>query len=548
MQEVPADMKNPFRSISFKAIVSIVLILTLFAVIVCAIGYSGFRDAMFNQFSDDAFRVARAAARAVDADRIGAYMESGGEGEEYRAVWNRLDQLCNGTEATFIYVIVPDLEDYGHITFVFSTVLHGTQYSPYEVGYVRATTNMEYRQKYKALYAGESERELLRLEDRAYANSTHHITAMVPLRGSDGQTTAILCVQRQLTILSALQSSYVRSVLTVLLILTLLVIVGEGWLLGKTVIRPIRCVTEEASRFARENVIASEKLSSRIRNRDEIGVLAASIDQMEEQVVSYVDNLTKITAEQERIEAELDIARQIQHSMLPGVFPAFPERTDFEISALMDPAREVGGDFYDFFLTDDEHLALVIADVSGKGIPAALLMTKAMGLIKNQLLAGSSPAEALRRVNVQLCEGNEQNMFVTAWVAVLALSSGQGVSVNAGHEHPTLRRSGGLYELVCYRHSPVLGALPEADYRERRFVLQPGDSIFVYTDGVPEAADEQNRLFGSERMLDALNRDPEAVPEVLLQTVLESVEAFAGKAPQFDDITMLCLRYRGSDA
>ena len=271
-------------------------------------------------------------------------------------------------------------------------------------------------------------------------------------------------------------------------------------------------------------------------------------------VVEYVQifNSVRLSAEKmqsekekERIGAELNVATQIQADMLPRIFPAFPERTEFDLFASMAPAKEVGGDFYDFFLVDDDHIALVMADVSGKGVPAALFMVIAKTLIKNRALLGESPATVLKNVNEQLCEGNEAELFVTVWLAVIEISTGKGMAANAGHEHPVLRRAGGRYELVTYRHSPAVATMEGIRFREHPFELHPGDSLFVYTDGVPEATNSKDELFGNDRMLEALNSEPDAVPEQLLKNVRSGIDTFVGDAPQFDDITMLGFTYMG---
>ncbi len=282
-----------------------------------------------------------------------------------------------------------------------------------------------------------------------------------------------------------------------------------------------------------------------VRSNDEIGDLATSFNQMAASLNQYVKDLTKVTAEKERIGAELNVATQIQADMLPRIFPAFPDRSEFDLYAVMDPAKEVGGDFYDYFMVDDDHIALVMADVSGKGVPAALFMVIAKTLIKSRAQMGDSPAEILNNVNEQLCEGNEAELFVTVWLAVIEISTGKGLAANAGHEHPVIRRAGGKYELVQYRHSPAVAAIQGVHFREHSFELHPGDSLFVYTDGVPEATNADNRMFGTERMLDVMNRDPLAAPRPLLQTVWKEIDIFVGDAPQFDDITMLNFQYRG---
>ena len=261
--------------------------------------------------------------------------------------------------------------------------------------------------------------------------------------------------------------------------------------------------------------------------------------------VNWTAEAMKNEKEKERISAELNVATQIQADMLPRIFPAFPERKEFDIYASMTPAKEVGGDFYDFFLIDEDHLGLVMADVSGKGVPAALFMVIAKTLIKNRAQLGGSPAEILQDVNEQLCEGNEAELFVTVWLAILEISTGKGMAANAGHEHPALKRAGGAFEMVKYRHSPAVATMEGIRFREHAFELHPGDSLYVYTDGVTEATNKSNALFGEERTLNALNRNLSSDAKETLITVKNEIDAFVGDAVQFDDITMLCIDYFG---
>lgn len=270
------------------------------------------------------------------------------------------------------------------------------------------------------------------------------------------------------------------------------------------------------------------------------------IDRTSHALNDQMDTIRRMTAEQERISTEMNLAREIQASALPLIFPPFPEREDIDLYASMTPAKEVGGDFYDFFMIDDDHLALVIADVSGKGIPAALFMMVSQALIKTQLMTGLAPAEALTNVNLQLCENNDSQMFVTVWAAVIELSTGKGLACNAGHENPALRRADGAFELLEYPHNMFVGAVKKARYQNREFELKPGDCIFVYTDGVPEAANDAEEMFGEEQLCEALNQRPDAEPEELIRHVHDTVNRFAGNAKQFDDITMLCVKYYGT--
>ena len=242
---------------------------------------------------------------------------------------------------------------------------------------------------------------------------------------------------------------------------------------------------------------------------------------------------------------DLALASSIQENVLPKTFPYLPDRKEFDLYASMNPAKEVGGDFYDFFMVDDDHLCLVIADVSGKGIPAALFMMVSRTLIKNRALLGEEPEKVLYEVNNQLCENNEAELFVTVWMAVISLSTGKGFAVNAGHEHPALRHKDGLFELVSYKHSMAVAAMENIKFKQHEFQLAPGDTLFVYTDGVAEATNSSDELFGTERMINSLNSVPGATPEMLLVNMTSSIDSFVKDAKQFDDITMLAFTYNG---
>ena len=540
-------MKILKQHAAVKSIGGIVLLLLVFFAVVSIIGYNSFTEALLSQYSEGAFLTAETAAQMLDADRMDEYAESGGITQEYRDVWEKMDHLCNSSGSTFIYVIRPDRSDYAHITFLFSTIDHESKYTIYDFGYVRDTTNDEYRQKYRALYDLEAERELV-IRDRGYIETDAHITAMIGLKGSDGQVKAILCVQRQMDVLSRARQKYLNKIVLTLIVLVVLVIIGQSLFLHRTLLQPLKLISDEATRFSKESVKAEKKLRETIRNRDEIGQLAVSIDRMEEQIQDYVASITQITAEKERINTELTLATRIQADMLPHVFPAFPERKEFELYANMDPAKEVGGDFFDFFLVDDDHLCITIADVSGKGIPAALFMMASKILLQNNAMTGKKPAEILTDVNAAICANNREQMFVTVWLGILELSTGRLTAANAGHEYPVLMRAGEPFELYKDKHGFVIGGMEGVKYRQYELQINPGDKLFLYTDGVPEATDANGELFGTGRMIDALNERKDDSPTKVLEGVRRAVDDFVKESEQFDDLTMLCLVYRGPEA
>jgi sigma-B regulation protein RsbU (phosphoserine phosphatase) len=312
------------------------------------------------------------------------------------------------------------------------------------------------------------------------------------------------------------------------------------------VLRPLKIIQSSIRHYKdRKDSYEVRRHLERISMNNEIGELAQDVVEMTEEIDDHLERIRSITAERERIGAELKLATDIQKSTLPHIFPPFPDRTEMDIYALMDPAREVGGDFYDFFMIDDDHLCLVIADVSGKGIPASLFMMIAKIIIKSYAMLGIGPAEILSKTNETLCEDNRTDMFVTVWVGILELSTGTLRAANAGHEYPAIRHNGSKFELMKDKHGFVIGGIEDLVFTEYEVKMQPGSTLFVYTDGVPEASDSSNNMFGTERMLDSLNEVCESSPEDIIRHVRTSIDEFTRDGTQFDDLTMLCIRYNG---
>ena len=402
-------------------------------------------------------------------------------------------------------------------------------------------------------------------------------TQLLTISQEDLNSTAYLLTQQTGTVMEnslGLTHSNART----MMIFTLLIAIGliamavvMSLMFADRLVKPIKRMTMRVSRMHGDDM--SFEVEDVYLTRDEIEVLARAFSNMSKKMRGYVREIVDITAEKQRLDTELSVASEIQTNMLPNRFPAFPERREFDLYAVMDPAKEVGGDFYDFFLIDDDHLALVMADVSGKGVPAALFMVISKTLVKNFTLSGSrsGPGEILWDVNDRLCEGNEDSMFVTVWLGILTISTGHLVSACAGHEYPVFYRRESGFKMEKDPHGPALGAMEGMRYREADWQMNPGDLLFLYTDGVPEATDTSMELFGNERMLRALteswNRenlqgssgvagqeddrtasrrwDFEDLRNFLTQ-FRERVDDFVGQAPQFDDLTMMCFSYNGA--
>ena len=337
-----------------------------------------------------------------------------------------------------------------------------------------------------------------------------------------------------------------KTLLRVIVFILLAAMVAVALIQGKQIVKPLNTITKRIAQLSESNL--EFKMEDVYRTGDEVEALAESFAGLSHKTVEYLETVRRVTAEKERIGAELSLATQIQGAMLPHIVPAFPDRSDFDIIGSMDPAKEVGGDFYDYFLIDEDHLGMIIADVSGKGVPAALFMMASKIILQSVAMMGGSPAEILTKTNAAICSNNEAEMFVTVWVGILELSTGKLTCSSAGHEYPVFKTPGGKFELFKDRHGFVLGGLEGAKYKEYQVMLEPGSKLFVYTDGVPEATNAAMELFGTERMVSALNSQPDAAPMDLLRNVRNAVDTFVQKAEQFDDLTMLCMEYKGPNA
>lgn len=371
----------------------------------------------------------------------------------------------------------------------------------------------------------------------------YNTSAIEPVLDEDGNVFAMVGVEIPMVTLQAALRQYLVYAVLVTVVFVIVFMLLYMLYLYRFVVRPINQIAQCAGAFVENNNHISSQLSE-ITTGDEIQILAESFMKMENDIENYINNLTKVTAEKERIGAELDVATNIQKSMLPSIFPAFPERKEIDIYATMNPAKEVGGDFYDFFMVDDRHLAIVMADVSGKGVPAALFMVIGKTLIKDHTQPGKDLGEVFTEVNELLCESNSEGLFITAYEGVLDLVSGDFRYVNAGHEIPYICKKNGKFEPYKIRAGFVLAGMEGMRYKCGQMQLDVGDKIFQYTDGVTEATDKDNELYGMERLTAILTENSALPPSALLPKVKEDIDRFVGDAPQFDDITMLCLEYK----
>ena len=534
-------IKRLVASLAFRIIGGVICLLLAYNMIVQTIGYLQFTESLTKEYNDSAFRTAETAVTLVNGDKIEEYLQTNGDSDEYRDRLNRMDILCEKQNVTLIYAIAVDTSDYGRFVNIYNSVDKNSSYSRWEIGYQRDTTNEEYAQVYKDIYENGLQRGTV-LRTKNLRGKEPHITSLVPVKDSNGDVQAILCVQRPMAELVAGREKYMKSVGITAILLSIVACFSTAGFLKHEFVTPVKMIIDESERFAKENTSIGRLKLEEVSNIKEIRALGASVEKMEKDTLQYMQNLMQVTAERERIDTELSLATRIQSNMLPNMFPAFPERTEFDIHASMTPAKEVGGDFYDFFLIDDDHLGLVMADVSGKGVPAALFMMMAKILLYNYAIMGGTPHEVLERLNATICKNNDDSMFVTVWFGIYTVSTGKITAANAGHEYPIIKRGENGFEILKDRHGFVIGGMNGLKYRDYEFTLEPGDVLFLYTDGVPEATDAYGDMFGTERLLETLNAASQGSAKELLEAVRAGVESFVGDAPQFDDLTMLAIR------
>ena len=365
------------------------------------------------------------------------------------------------------------------------------------------------------------------------------VTAGAPVYNSSGEFAGLIYIDLSMDDIKARENSFMIMLIVSLAIIAIILCFIFVRVMGVVVVNPVNSISKAALGYVRDNTTGVVFESMRINQNDEISDLYSAVRQMERDLNEHMANVLIMTAEKERLETELNVATKIQADMLPTVFPA---NESYSLFASMTPAKEVGGDFYDFFMIDDDHIGLVIADVSGKGVPAALFMVITKTMLQFRAQTGGTPADILEDVNRKLCENNESSLFVTVWLGILSISTGKLVMANAGHEYPAIKGAEGDFRLHGSDHCPPLALDPDLIFMNEELTLSPGDCLFLYTDGVTEAKDSDGQRFKEKRLINALNRNSNATPEELITTVKNELESFSRGTEQFDDITMLAVK------
>ena len=530
------DKKIHFSSLIVKLPLYVAIFCALLCIINGLIGYNVFKGLFEVQYKNITQQFAYTALSYIDGDSIERYAANPVEDDMWYEADEKLNVLTKTAELAYIYVTVPD-PSFDSRIYIYDTVhpdvINGKAYPLGKENSLK---------RYDADYIAHLKAVMLDGEPYirfVYNDTGGHVTTSIPVKNSGGKIVAILSIVKPMSEVKSFKTSYLKATFFSSATVTIIFVLIYIFILFYRLVRPIRLITYETAYFARHKGFLTGQLT-KIKGKSELGILSRSIEKMSVDMQDYMEELTKATAEKERLGAELDVAKQIQANMLPRIFPPYTNCPGIELFATMDPAKEVGGDFFDFFMVGDDHFALVVGDVSGKGVPAALFMVIAKTLIKNAGLLGLSPAEIFDRVNTQLCEGNDAGLFVTCWMGILTLSTGELRYVNAGHTPPVLCRNG-KYEYTVSRPNLMLAGMEGTVYKEYKAQLNKGDKLFVYTDGVTEATNASNELYGEERLLKALQGTTELSTKDVLKAVRKDIDNFVQDAPQFDDITMLQL-------
>ena len=532
-----------------KFIISLGIVGLVLTIITSFFSYATSKSYLEEIYAERVMTNSNAIAAMLDVEDVKTILAEGGDKtSEYQEMYNLFNRLKEDGDITFLSLVVPDEDS---VCFYIDAMVEKMGDDPInqlpygsDILYVDAVNpddpaDME---KYITIWQRYAENKGIDqplVTDNSYG---YNYTGVSVILDENGTAIAEIQYILDMSEVRAYLNSFLINMLLISFVIIGITIIVYIFFVRKMVTKPVGKLTAFTQEITKNSAFENQHID--IKTGDEIESLSESFNFMLAELKNYIANLSKVTAEKERIGAELDVARHIQASMLPCIFPAFPERQEFDIFASMTPAKEVGGDFYDFFLVDEDHLVMVIADVSGKGVPAAMFMMISKTLIKSAAQSGLSPKEILEKVNNQLCENNDAEMFVTVWLGILEISTGIMKCVNAGHEDPAIMRNNGNFELFKDKHGFVLAGMEGARYREYEVELKEGDRLFVYTDGVPEATDASNTLYGTDRMICALNNAKDGSCSQLLEALHRDVDAFVGEADQFDDLTMLCLEYK----
>ena len=532
-----------------KFIISLGIVGLVLTIAISLFSYATSKSYLEEMYAERVMTNSNAIAAMLDIEDVKTILTEGGdETPEYQKMYDLFNQLKKDGDITFLSLVVPDEDS---VCFYIDAMVEEmgddpANQLPYgsDILYVDAANPDDPADMEKYITIWERYRDNKGIDTPLVTDNDYgyNYTGVSVILDENGNAIAEIQYILDMSEVRAYLNSFLINMLLISFAIIGITIILYIFFVRKIVTKPVGKLTAFTQEITKTGMFENQHID--IKTGDEIESLSQSFNFMLAELENYIANLSKVTAEKERIGAELDIAKHIQASMLPCIFPAFPERKEFDIYATMEPAKEVGGDFYDFFMVDDTHLAIVMADVSGKGVPAALFMVIGKTLIKDHTTPGRDLGKVFTEVNQLLCESNSEELFITAFEGVLDLVTGEFVYVNAGHEMPFICKAGGDFEPYKIRAGFVLAGMEGMKYRAGSTRLEPGDKIFQYTDGVTEATNLKNELYGMNRLGAILNKVKGGTPNDILPAIKKDIDEFVGDADQFDDITMLCLEYK----
>ena len=532
-----------------KFIISLGIVGLVLTIAISLFSYATSKSYLEEMYAERVMTNSNAIAAMLDIEDVKTILTEGGdETPEYQKMYDLFNQLKKDGDITFLSLVVPDEDS---VCFYIDAMVEEMGDDPAnqltygsDILYVDAANPDDPADMEKYITIWERYRDNKGIDTPLVTDNDYgyNYTGVSVILDENGNAIAEIQYILDMSEVRAYLNSFLINMLLISFAIIGITIILYIFFVRKMVTKPVGKLTAFTQEITKTGTFENQHID--IKTGDEIESLSQSFNFMLAELENYIANLSKVTAEKERIGAELDIAKHIQASMLPCIFPAFPERKEFDIYATMEPAKEVGGDFYDFFMVDDTHLAIVMADVSGKGVPAALFMVIGKTLIKDHTTPGRDLGKVFTEVNQLLCESNSEELFITAFEGVLDLVTGEFVYVNAGHEMPFICKAGGDFEPYKIRAGFVLAGMEGMKYRAGSTRLEPGDKIFQYTDGVTEATNLKNELYGMNRLGAILNKVKGGTPNDILPAIKKDIDEFVGDADQFDDITMLCLEYK----
>ena len=538
-------MKEPksIRRISLKTkFASASMILAIFlCVIIVLISYFSYRDEMFKRYDENISSLVHTAAALVPADKVNQYYQTQQTDADYDRLIEQFQIIQEQNHLEYLYAYVPTADGFnvfgqgtkpgmeGH--FVLGDFL-GTEYYPQAD--IDAANN---------LFTNPNAPKTIISNDSDFG---YLISAFEVMRDAQGNPILIVGADMSMKDINTTLNAYIILVSSIALLIFVLFITIYLLFLNKSIINPLQVIVDNATDFVNinldENLGEIVALNIDVKTGDEIEILAEAFNKMTSDISRYIKELTSVTSERERIETELRIATLIQEGMLPRNFE-YPDRNEFTLYASMRAAKDVGGDFYDFFFVDDDHFCITIGDVSGKGVPAALFMAMTKATVKDLVLRHLPVDEVMTEANINLCNNNEQGMFVTLLIAVINVKTGVFQWCDAGHDPAIIWKKDGTVEMLTGKKGFVCAGMETAKYKMNESQIEKGDIIYLYTDGIPEANNTKNEFYGLERLKALVASKEEHDIKSLCADILADVDEFADTEPQFDDITMLGFKF-----